>query len=53
MLSDEAIEDGACLARNSVIHSGLEDDQIKIIGKHVSRQCVPLHSVMRIKNVIP
>ena len=39
MLSDDAVEDGACLARNSLfIHSGLEDMQIILIGKHARRQ---------------
>ena len=41
MLNDDAVEDGACLDRNSLgIHSGLEDIQIIVIGKHARRQGV-------------
>ena len=43
MLSDDAVEDGACLTRNS-LHSGLEDIQIKFIRKHARRQGVPFLS---------
>ena len=38
MLSDDAVEDGACLARNVLF--GLEDIQIKLIGKYARRQGV-------------
>ena len=37
MLSDDAVEDGACLARSSSIYSGLEDIQIKLIWEHARR----------------
>ena len=44
MLSDDTVEDGTCLARNSLVHSDLEGLQITLIGKHAHRQGVLLLS---------
>ena len=47
MLSDDAVEDGACLARNSLKHSGLEDIQMILIGKHaLLYQVIPVYTLV-------
>ena len=40
MPSDDAVENGACLARDSLF--SLEDIQITLLGKNTRRQAVPL-----------